>query len=638
MGIRGAWSLLSNDPRRFGESWACTADESIIWIDGPALTYYLALQPKFEQLRCFHGHHNQHGQASPASIYRRTKNFITVLSNLAKEVHVVMDGLGPSSKVATQVARMKVAAEQADMAARSSSLPRNCKVISILAEWTMVETIENMCPQFPNLSLYRPANGEAEAYIDAKLGHGKDNAGVVILSNDTDFLVYDNCPGFMPFCSLQFTPSSQGTFTLAGFHYLSCHFRRAFFQNRQDDRLLSTVAGLAGCDYEDKKLASARVLILKSKVGGLRVKHQNKPTSQMTLTAVLRYVGHYLQHDTPWLDALVHSLGDTTLSASLIQVHQTYFPGTQPLEDGSFSVESMRLVHGVFFCRPLIEKWASSSGRYRTDVPIKVHRGHHRSKKSRKRQKSIGAVNTLADENYNHHSGPTAETVDFDDQLLFDYTEVCNQLLKQSVWTLPAFQRFRLLCFAFVVKSAGRCNSLHLTEWRRDGGSQGLDYKEFYVMLPPAEVVTAYDYTLRNSNMANSRPGSIVHIAASLLPSAIVWLWFLLLSAPPAFTSAFSELKRDLDQNVMNLLSVACFHAYLANEVMSACQEGNQKNRMPVHYLGRLDNEFGGWIWSVINDVDSARLPYGFFETTELTGNPLRDEWYFNLNAFISAM
>jgi hypothetical protein len=40
MGICGtAWPLLS---RQFGEPWACAAEESIIWIDGPAFTYFLA--------------------------------------------------------------------------------------------------------------------------------------------------------------------------------------------------------------------------------------------------------------------------------------------------------------------------------------------------------------------------------------------------------------------------------------------------------------------------------------------------------------------------------------------------------------------------------------------------------------------
>ena len=141
MGIRGAWSLVSKDPRRFGEPWVCSAEESIVWIDGPSLVYYLALQPKFEQIQRFHARYDQHGQASPASIHRRTNNFITVLSNIAKEVHVVMDGLCATSKVPTQVERMKVAAHQAEEAARSSSEPRNCKVISILTEWTMVNAI-----------------------------------------------------------------------------------------------------------------------------------------------------------------------------------------------------------------------------------------------------------------------------------------------------------------------------------------------------------------------------------------------------------------------------------------------------------------------------------------------------------------
>ncbi|KAI2501272.1 hypothetical protein MHU86_13216 [Fragilaria crotonensis] len=207
MGIRGAWSLVSNDPRRFGEPWECRAVESSVWIDGPSLIYFLALQPKFDEIATFHGHYNQRGQASPASIHRRTNNFITVMSRLAKEVHVVMDGLCAPRKIPTQIARMKVAAHQADDAARSTSTTRNCKVISILAEWTMVNTILKMATTNDNLYLHRPATGEAEAYIDEKLSRLDDTHGVAIFSNDTDFFVYANCPGFVPFSSPPIHPN-----------------------------------------------------------------------------------------------------------------------------------------------------------------------------------------------------------------------------------------------------------------------------------------------------------------------------------------------------------------------------------------------------------------------------------------------
>ena len=634
MGIRGAWSLVSNDPRRFGEPWECTAVESTVWIDGPSLIYFLALQPKFEEIESFHGNYNQYGQASPASIHRRTKNFITVLSGLAREVHVVVDGLCTSRKVPTQIARMKAAAQQADDAARSKSTPRNCKVISILAEWTMVDTIQKMCLMTENLFLHRPATGEAEAYIDEKLHQSQATHGVAIFSNDTDFLAYEHCPGFVPFSTLQFTPSEDGKLTLAGFHYLSNNFRRAFFQSFRHEWLLSTVAGLAGCDYEDEKLESARSVILKSKIGGLRVKHQNKPTSQTNLTAVLRYVAHFVEQGAQWLDGLVQSLGDPSLLESLRLVHRTYYPGNEVLDhEVQLSVEMMRLQQGVFYCRPLIEKRASSNRL--ADNPHKACRGSNQSKRSRKRQKRKGGMDITIEDEAVQKMLPLAESVEFHEHLPpLDYEAVSELLDKQSAWTLPNFQRFRVFLY-----STMKSTTFHtVTEWRRIGSGGGIEFKSFYAAIPPTNVVSKLDDTVQNLIDRLGRPISTVAIAASLLPLEIKWLWLLLVSAPPALRYESDKFKCRLDMNIMNLLSLACFHARLASEVLASDPSGAHVSNTNSTPLERLDEELAGWIWSIICDMDSSCLPKMFFDTTNIvsgTSSVLRDAWQTNLIPFL---
>ena len=336
--------------------------------------------------------------------------------------------------------------------------------------WTMVDAIKKMCLMLPNLHLHRPSRGEAEAFIDASLSRCEDKHGVVIMSNDTDFLVYGHCPGFLSFSSLQFTPSGEESLTLSGFHYVSSNFRRAFFQNRRDVRFLSTVAGLAGCDYDDERLTSARAIIIKSKLGGLRVKHQNKPTTQMTLTAVLRYVSHYVEHPTPWVDALVQSLGDDKLLESLNQVHQTYFPDTRDVEqESSLSVESLRMFEGVFYCRPLIKKYVST---LQPEISIKARRTPNRSKRSRKRQKRKQEAIAHNNDETAEQRLPPAERIDFDDDSSsLDYDDIHELLREQSVWTLPHFLRFRVLLYG-LVKSTGQSSATHVLEWRRSGSNQ----------------------------------------------------------------------------------------------------------------------------------------------------------------------
>ena len=161
MGIQGVWSFVFKDPRRFGVSWVCF-NECVIWIHSPSLLYYLALQLKFKTIGTFDCHHNQIEQASLADIYKRTLNFITVLQKLAKEIHIVMDGLCQETKIATQIKRAKVAAQQANEVTQTGGLSRNRKVIRILAEWCIIEAIEKMKCYVPSLYFHMPSKMEAK--------------------------------------------------------------------------------------------------------------------------------------------------------------------------------------------------------------------------------------------------------------------------------------------------------------------------------------------------------------------------------------------------------------------------------------------------------------------------------------------
>ena len=113
MGIRGAWSLISNDPRRFGQSCRLSPQEaSTVLVDGPSLLYHIAITELYDEFPpIFKAQIQQpslHYQASPATIYQRTRHFLLSLVSVAGPV----DGLAATCKIPTQVDRLRNMAHQ----------------------------------------------------------------------------------------------------------------------------------------------------------------------------------------------------------------------------------------------------------------------------------------------------------------------------------------------------------------------------------------------------------------------------------------------------------------------------------------------------------------------------------------------
>ena len=125
VGIRGAWSLLSNDPRRFGSPWLLhdeemkTGKSTCVFADGPSLLYHVALSDVYDQSPPItHAHITGPGsvhQASPATIHARVTSFLkALLVAFEGDVHVAMDGLAPIKNIHTQVNRLRTMAQQGD--------------------------------------------------------------------------------------------------------------------------------------------------------------------------------------------------------------------------------------------------------------------------------------------------------------------------------------------------------------------------------------------------------------------------------------------------------------------------------------------------------------------------------------------
>jgi hypothetical protein len=651
MGIRGAWSLLSKEPNRFGDSWESNAKLSVIWIDGPSLVYFLALQPKFEDLNFLRSDScvqvSQLGQASPSSIHLRTKNFISVLCRHAKEIHVVMDGISHQSKMTTKLARMKNSAEHAEETVSDKGYSPCCKVISILAEWTMVHTIEKLRAEFHQLSLHRPVEGEAEHFINMKLCDCSHLSNVAIMSSDTDFLIYPNCPGFIPLSSLQFSIDDCEKISITGFQYSSFRYLMAYFNGQRDDRLLTTVAALSGCDYDNEILEVARVKIFRSSIAGLKIKHQNKPSAALALKAVLRYVAYYWKKETSWLEALVNSLdGNHLLTESLNEVHSTYFPDKvdRMLEKRETSLECLRLYQGTFYCQPLLEKGGSLNCQLElstSQVPL--------IRLPRKAKRKGEKFNFIHGEHINSKIEFCAGKVMLSTSHLsindlhpkFDLSELRILLRRQSMWNLSHFQFFRKLLFS--IMNAHEAFDFRMIEWRKVGRGKDCFFKAFEVEFIELSLESLSNPRTSESvlffNLVSLRT---VEIARMLLPDDTHWLWMLLVSSPTdlcskGYRKQVSNCK--LDPMIFNLFTLAYFHANLVKEVLSSrlqCENLTFDQTSSCEIFERLDDKIGGWIWDLMQGWDkSSSLPNHIWGRI----NPglslsLKKEWESNLGQF----
>jgi XRN 5'-3' exonuclease N-terminus len=507
MGIQGAMSLFEEDPRRFGRPWRCNwlkeekghnveekdrkkADNAeempfVLLVDGMALLYHVTVNRGLSI------------DMSPSTIRDKVAEFVSHLLAAippSSQIRIFMDGLAPKAKLSTQIDRLRSQAISGENLAEK--LTKNnikgkkytkAKLLHLLAEWAMVEAIEDLSTAAistqdgKTLELHRPSRGEAEAYIDYWIEKRvKPNTKVYILADDTDFLVYPCCPGFISFKSLEIQ-LDNGITRLSGIEYTKQQFLDAFLPNAEifQEDAMPVVAALAGCDYlvdneSQRVLSKATNLIVKSDVGGLRQKARNNPSKAQRLTAILRFVAHYVDKDREnWVESICKAA--TTFSKKKISkrngkenlmtqdmdieedpsdadaanlkeafrcVRKTYFHSlalpNSAFEKKPSSVEIRRLLeYGVFFCRPIIESWQSGSSQAAT---------------STSRKRGIWDVQaTMKDniEDYNNHSSamPIVISPPFTRQIK-------SWIEQHSIWRMPHFCQARLRLYCLLVQFA----------------------------------------------------------------------------------------------------------------------------------------------------------------------------------------
>jgi hypothetical protein len=395
MGVRGARSLMDQDPTRYCETFRWNGDNNeqgnlALLVDGKSLLYDVAVRPD----NMLH--------ASPATIhdcvgaYIQNLLMVVVGSNSKGSVHIFLDGLCPKEKIPAQIERLGKQAIYGDKLANGDmSQPKVTKVLHHLAEWAYVEAIERLMErtEFASmLHLHRPSMGEGEAHINQWIVQNSSlYENIAIISEDSDFLVYESCPGFIPPSSIKFE-DQNGKSCIMGQHYLRSKFIKSFLiQETNDMTVMTAIAALAGCDYilesaDEGALKDLRKSIVTSDIGGLRQKLRNNPSASATLTAILRMVAHYKKMCSPetWLETLVKDMAGASAQIArkaIRQIHEIYLyslelSASPMLEINPGMVDVRRLIqYGIVYCYPLIESWDQAEAVIRPTKLKKDRRG-----------------------------------------------------------------------------------------------------------------------------------------------------------------------------------------------------------------------------------------------------------------------
>lgn len=624
MGIRGAFSLLSNDPRRFGTPWLMNNNEksedesSCVFLDGPSLLYHISIEGDVYDhsppLTIAQIHRQGTAeQASPAKIHTRITNFLTALLQVCSgHVRVVMDGLAPEEKIPTQVDRLRVMAIQGDKHATKPKSP--CKLLHLLAESAMVEAVYHVMEMQPRLFLHQPARGEAETFIDYWIKRHSPYDNIYIVSDDTDFLVYSSCPGFIPFKTLEFHLLG-GRLSLNGFQYLRSKFMLAFFPDFQNEHVMTAVAALTGCDYGmSDSFKRARIKMIQSDFGGLRRRLRNDPTSAAALTAVLRYVSYWMKRkQDSWLSSMTDALclddaEKKELLVSLNRIHVIYFPSdtTQFSVDSDISVECRRLLEcGVVYCRPLIETWETLNESASRPSPSSRKRAR-KSGKSRTRKRPIVHQDYLS-RSLDAIDNPPRDVhvpVPFPPTQAF----VDHCLSTGSAWSVFNLVRARLYSLIhrhFQGQQENRPILLHtswksqeptITECIRVGRGEHVDFVRTCIPVLPCEStsISILDDILKCIVVTQDRVDVLkksssqewqIIMTALMLPAKSAFLLILLCKAPWPSSQPSTEQEEKLLpplRECMTLISVALSHSSLLRNLVGVCSADDMETQGSV--------------------------------------------------------
>jgi len=226
-------------------------------------------------------------------------------------VYLVIEGLAGVEKLEEQVNRIQVKSENCNAIVKkllrqsvgsgTVHLNQNKFVPNLFSESLLETAFIEVLKEFSNNSkelhgevIY--AEGEAEACISYLVSGETRISNVVILSNDTDFMIYCGCPGFVPLDTLDISSSKDGkTIWIRGWSYSQVSFCKFF---GVPPICLPILSGLVGCDYrfplqQERMLISARESIFRSSVSK-RKKNRNRSLSNI-IQVVVNFIASILR-------------------------------------------------------------------------------------------------------------------------------------------------------------------------------------------------------------------------------------------------------------------------------------------------------------------------------------------------------
>ena len=558
MGVKGLYSLLANEPSRFGRQWSTDKDADIeIYVDAPALHHHFieTVQKRYNLPPSISIKDLDYASAivSPCTIYKLTRAFCAqLLQAISKDsiIHFVFDGVASVHKEKQQVARVSENCELFDQAARSfiNSKWNTYHVPHLWGEDALIEAVEtDTCDR---LSVHF-APSEAESYIADMIGGNADNLRPIVLSNDSDFLIYG--VSFVPLHSLEYR-SLEGVDILMGWEYSKEQFMAAHPQldigcDQSRFTIFTALAALAGCDYNlpsklQRRISSARNIILNSNIANIRLRYRNVPTAKFTLIAVLKYIIHFCTHaKEKWMDKMIQSIvaaegekdklaREYDLVAALEAIRNIYKGEEGESVDGASPASSMvelnrLLLQKILHCKPLIEICEGA-----------------KNKESAKKRKSKGKKKK---------KGSTNSEVENPGEL---YDRVGEG---GSLWMSAEFVRCRDQLYAFLARHcpsfrdvpSDSCSN-HVIEYCRSGGGNNVTYKGFKAAIPDH-----CDGMISNDNYGHSHVQDIINmIAPDLDEENLSLVENCFNQSPPKYRYLiFAMLLLDSDIDVMFLMT-----------------------------------------------------------------------------------
>ena len=523
MGVKGLYTLLSNEPSRFGQRLLISQStpDVDIYIDAPALHHHLIHcyqrrinLPPLLNFRDLDKSTSTIGIVSPCTIFQLSKAFIRHLLDTCSSnsrVHCVFDGVASQLKEKQQLERIKENCSVFDQASRSfvnanangiNKRGNNYHIPHLFGEDAMLEAIELEAAQSKSQSQSTRihihfAEAEAESFIADMVSKSRgETESAVILSNDSDFLVFPSVASFVPLHSLEYTTSEDGKSVLMGWEYKREKFVAAYPEFQGKDRndafcVMTTMAALAGCDYNlsptlQRRISSGRNVIVNSNIGGLRQRDRNDPSARGALLAVLRYISHFRRTNTikDWLFNMADSIASAEGTKDVAQrrcdflealsdIRNVYAgvgdKGNQIVLDNIKCEDNMvdlkrLLLQRKFYCKPIME--LCEGARHQVSKARKT--------KGKKRKNDRLSVQTCIEGRIG--SGG-------------------------SLWMESIFVECRDRVYEFIANKHG-CNEgdeNDIIEHCRSGGSNQLSYKGYQVAVESDNSQSSEDSTFRDT-------------------------------------------------------------------------------------------------------------------------------------------